>query len=1789
MAIERNSEINNKKAQETYLRPGSLEYAARLFSEFLADPAQANSKANELIKGGKLIERQMRESAGRFPAADNRMPLHERIFYEYFGAGTRRLSAQSESLPARPRFTELLVESVTHDVMSGRERSDEEKQERLDQVLNQLRENALASRSSPNARRAHEEIESYNHELDDWRKLYEAPEDRTRAEHADDLNQTDKEVRYLYERGAGVYGDVLVIPTEAHASAQTRDEVRIGTTQHAVESFSRIIPDRSELARTAQEFVELADQIAGRTADPNARLAVFQTYYKEITHETEVEETKLPDGSTIRVESQGRRRTPEEQRVQLAVTLERMRATAAAMRKLEWKTERAEFVEIGEWERSLAAREQAAENDTIGFLTNDATREHEQSEEQEHEGVGGGFHLNDQYESIRLDGLPPRLPEEMSVEESRWLRGEMIPQVDRQLEAGARPAEIIRSLNARKQVDERRAQDELVSRIFEHRSPERVQERSAVTRGEELRALFTLRALTVDAKETEERKNSPDSVGQAMRYERAVAKIEREIDQQRPTDEERAATLDEIAARASAELESERLRLAEYEAAEREIAGLSDERRRHHADVRLSPEWLAAKSAAERVARAAQLDAKGQLVRGTNALPDAEAGSRYPDLTGDEPKASRYVEAQLEGRREVGRAIARLTELLETPELDGTERQIEMRRAAFERHYRVSTGFEIGRSADARLAVEAQLGALERIAARAIGERTEMADAVSPNVSAKVRGDAGKRETNVVFVAAFDKTRARLPLGSFNEYQTLIRTIAAFNQKEAPAERIELPIHIYRSLYGREITGHKAERAVSYDYLREYVNFRLHDEGTRMRNESRLYQEFSDRLDSARSFDELRRTANAIRQENYDREKHPESYRAEREEAKRRGEQAREPLSETGMKKLFLSLARGHYTEEMRRFRMNRAGTGRERAMAVKGLAAGRAAPSPSLGRLLIEFDKARSWSGIRAFTAQLLNHPERLPENLPRFSRVNLYVEHARLAPAERDHLFRTIQERRDELKAGLPVRVQERTAQTLKDRSREEQIVATTARADAVSQSQVPRESASFQAYTAAATWREAELVSQAIGERGGSIRIHEEKARASDTENPSRIVGGVSDRKLDTAATLLNEFKPALVGVTAVELKGSGEREMRQVGEILSTFQHLRRETLPDGRVQLSIVTPEQSEIPRESWERVLDYLPRRLSEGAHSSRAILPEVQRQALRRQALAEAWDEIAPRELRHLEAIIDAPVGILSQALAVNEELKRAQAHQARTRVADRALSDMIKTVAVKAHEALVRENMFEAGDRALITELTRGALRDTLRGGAENKGRQPNSDRQRLAAPDMDEKHRSQSRGEEMERARGVIRGVIAHGDARRYQELAEYLLTTKNEYLETFRSVDERVQELNLARRELSQTPIGADREHGASVPPWRNESPSFQLYSKTRRDLESIKVAAEVRRMLNDPDQPMAAQLAELSRDETKKVRDLVPEERQAVIRASASRDAWWQLLPPELHNREEQREQALSPRLKDATLRVSEAVGTTQLIERGLRSAEAEDRIGAGAAGTNALMRSFVDIDEAQRALAKARDHEAAERRQALFAGVRPEMEHAIGTYLKKVLHEHGEGAFEPGAGGEHHTQMTIGIMKETLARHQIEPASLNLNDSRIETIAGNIVRGLPRELAANRERNRHLLQLARREHEQETLREEQALGRGASPAGREPTEIEKTYGHQQGESGNISLDEEFVEQQVSHRLDRTPEMLPHAPGEQGSYQHGNSGAQHFDPAVEVAKSREYERQYALTR
>ena len=183
------------------------------------------------------------------------------------------------------------------------------------ETLEEMRAENLRRHSTFEAHRAHVEIESFSDASADFRALYNPPEDRTRAEHAGHLNAISQTARDAYEHGATVYGDVLVIPRESIGKPTNADQIRAGSHVHAVREFTPLVGEE-RANEVAAEFVELGRAIAGRTADGDTRMVVFQTFYNEI---------KL-DAST------GKFRSQAAQSAQVEPTLERMRVLARAMR-----------------------------------------------------------------------------------------------------------------------------------------------------------------------------------------------------------------------------------------------------------------------------------------------------------------------------------------------------------------------------------------------------------------------------------------------------------------------------------------------------------------------------------------------------------------------------------------------------------------------------------------------------------------------------------------------------------------------------------------------------------------------------------------------------------------------------------------------------------------------------------------------------------------------------------------------------------------------------------------------------------------------------------------------------------------------------------------------------------------------------------------------------------------------------------------------------------------------------------------------------------------------------------------------------------------------------------------------------------------------------------------------------------------------------------------------------------------------------------------------------------------
>ncbi|MGH9839048.1 MAG: hypothetical protein ACREEM_09710 [Blastocatellia bacterium] len=210
--------------------------------------------------------------------------------------------------------------------------------------------------------------------------LYD-PDHRTRIEHADWLGRESRAMRDLYERGAEIKGDVLMIPAEEHELNDGRETPFITTLSYAQNRIGNI--------EQAREFHALALAISSETADAQMRIAVFKHYHDRIARDE--------NGNTY-----GRDRVAA-RTGSLKHTLEEMRILAGEMAKFE-------------------TRESIESTDAID------SREVEEA----------SIRMNVTARKVNLRDELLRFPAWIDYETKERLVSLTIPEIDRRLESGVR-------------------------------------------------------------------------------------------------------------------------------------------------------------------------------------------------------------------------------------------------------------------------------------------------------------------------------------------------------------------------------------------------------------------------------------------------------------------------------------------------------------------------------------------------------------------------------------------------------------------------------------------------------------------------------------------------------------------------------------------------------------------------------------------------------------------------------------------------------------------------------------------------------------------------------------------------------------------------------------------------------------------------------------------------------------------------------------------------------------------------------------------------------------------------------------------------------------------------------------------------------------------------------------------------------------------------------------------------------------------------------------------------------
>jgi predicted NAD-dependent protein-ADP-ribosyltransferase YbiA (DUF1768 family) len=261
---------------------------------------------------------------------------------------------------------------------------------------------------------------------------------------ADWLGERSQELRDLYERGATIKDNVLVIPAEGHElNNLTADRTPfINELRYAHQE----IPGHPEMAG---EFYRLAKAIAGKTANTKTEIDCFRYFYKQIKHDAEGRYLK-PDQKEAREEA-------------LEWTLVEMRALAGEMEKLETlvsvEARRADVVVSLEQVREAEFNASYDDEDQGRLVESPEIEPDLESEGDDEEAIPNGeredeheieidsFVFNTAARKVSLSDERLRFPAGLAFEDRKSLVEIYLPNVDAKIEAGRREAAILGDIN----------------------------------------------------------------------------------------------------------------------------------------------------------------------------------------------------------------------------------------------------------------------------------------------------------------------------------------------------------------------------------------------------------------------------------------------------------------------------------------------------------------------------------------------------------------------------------------------------------------------------------------------------------------------------------------------------------------------------------------------------------------------------------------------------------------------------------------------------------------------------------------------------------------------------------------------------------------------------------------------------------------------------------------------------------------------------------------------------------------------------------------------------------------------------------------------------------------------------------------------------------------------------------------------------------------------------------------------------------------------------------------------
>ena len=719
--------------------------------------------------------------------------------------------------------------------------------------------------------------------------------------------------------------------------------------------------------------------------------------------------------------------------------------------------------------------------------------------------------------------------------------------------------------------------------------------------------------------------------------------------------------------------------------------------------------------------------------------------SNYPELTG-EPVAHLAYAKIAQGNHNAERdAKQNLGQLLISPQIQRDQAINDAQLASYREVCTHLCGQNISGAGEAREALSTTLQGIERASAQIDTTRIRFRINNEPVITT----DLGPSPT---YVSLAGNSDIRIAIDNPREHHVLITT----------AQQCRLETTTWSSLYTQHpLTGYSQERADVTRFVSAYIDFRLKDHTTQQLSDNSTFRDYSQRLATAKTPEEMIQTSSQIKLENYEFHQQLVAHRADPAKV---APPVCKPLTVMEMRALFLSTTPSPTASktdraEMRSILHSMAVFGKEKEERVKLLAEGKLTPSPTLAKLLANLESRQTVAAINHFYRSLRTPADQLLTK----NTFDLHKAHARLPQYERDYLHRhAITERYALLNA------KEHATQVTPE------PVRTTAAPNRTSEAS---KTALYREYYGRADWLEAQKIATAT-----DVNIANNPIR-------STIVPELTDLEVHSISYVVNNFDQNRQEQVAEYLKSLPDERNQAIGDMITVAGEVRNATSAPDINEIELQLPTSYTLAPNSVTAIVDY-----TQSDHAVPATrLSATELSELRQEAQAQTWHEMERVVIKDASVILDAPASTLYQAQELSQAIQHIASLQERARTAFQAVNTHTAACVNKVERTFTQ--LAQSTDSPFRNPEQQETTRELVKIALDPK----------LQTSELIKANSAEY---------SVIQQTLTPADRERAMQLREYAANTRAEYLSAFPELDRNQQSLNTHETPAIQAPAVAN---------------------------------------------------------------------------------------------------------------------------------------------------------------------------------------------------------------------------------------------------------------------------------------------------------------------------------------------------------------------------------------